>query len=176
MTAKAWFNIMVIAVLLAAGFGGGWSLNGLRLDARASKLAATTAKEAAKRSTDYLDQLRAVTAAKKMLADELAASDKRFTDQKRVADAEIERLNTCVRTGECGLRVHASCPPTAPGGVMPPAGPGSGVDTATGPKLDTDAERDYFALRKALTVQFTQLGACVNALGRITGQLPAANP
>lgn len=170
MSAKAWFNLFIISVLLASGFGVGWGLNGLRLDARADKLAAKVAGDAVQRSTDYIAQLGVVLVAKKLLADELAAADKKFTDEQRKKQNEIDRLSDCVRTGKCGLRVNATCPGPAPDGVLPKTGPGTGVGLATAPRLTPDAERDYFALRKALAAQYTQLGACVNALGRITGQ------
>lgn len=174
---KPWAYAVAAAVLFAAGGAAGWGLNGWRLDARAANTARDVAKEAQKRSDAYVAQLKAVQAARDGLRADLAKVDEQRTKERDDAKKELDRLRDCVRSGKCGLRVNATCTP-APGSPrdVSPTGPDSGVDTATAPRLTADAERDYFALREALKAQYTQLGACVDTLGRITGQRPVDAP
>lgn len=162
-------RVAIAAACLMGAFACGWTVASWKHGAELANLKAAHLADTVTKKTEFIAQLAAVESARKTLADNLAASDLLHTTELKRAHDETKRLNDCVASGKCGLRVNATCGPATPG-QLPGAAPGRSVDTATAVRLTPDAERYYFALRDALDGQKIQLGACVDALGRITGQ------
>lgn len=138
------------AVALAA-FLAAWVIQGWRWDGDVARTALAAAQA----------QVLAVDAVnkKRLEAEATVATGEQALDKVRLEnngkDVELQRLNDCLRTGKCGLRVAAKCPAT----VMPTnaaAGPASGDTGGTdGPAEDLIAralvwEREYPKQLKAL--------------------------
>lgn len=81
---------------------------------------------------------------------DVATLDAKYTGELADAKKQLENLQHCVSTGKCGLRVNAKCP--ANGTASAP-----GMDDATGPRLTSAAERDYFTLRERIETITKQL-------------------
>ena len=81
---------------------------------------------------------------------DVATLDAKYTGELADAKKQLENLQHCVSTGKCGLRVNAKCP--ANGTASAP-----GLDDATGPRLTSAAERDYFTLRERIETITKQL-------------------
>lgn len=160
------------AVVAAVSFGTGWAVQGWHIGAKLAAQDAIHARADAKATATHDAQVTAISGQRAQLARDLFASDERHTKQLQGERNEIQRINDCVRSGTCGLRVAATCKP-APVQLLPGAGAAGSVDTATAPRLTPDAEQAYFALRTAIAGQKAQLGACVAALDRITAPSPA---
>lgn len=130
-------KIYASLIALALSFGGGWMVNGWRLNAQHQ-----TEKLAAAKAT-----LR--------LTDGLAATNDENLAKLEKSQNETTRLRDCLRTGTCGLRVHTICPT---------ATPSASVDTGEGAELAEPARRAYFALRDAIDKHQAQLSACQDQL------------
>ena len=76
----------------------------------------------------------------------VAALDEKHTKELNDEKAKLEKLRADVTAGRVGLRVNATCTPTA-GTDVPPAASATSVVDATGPRLTDSAQRDYFTLR-----------------------------
>jgi len=124
-------------IALALGFGGGWMVNGWRLDAKAQAERLGAAKATIR------------------LTDGLAATNDENLAKLEKSQNETNRLRDCLRTGTCGLRIHTICPTTAPS---------ASVDTGEGAELAEPARRAYFALRDAIDKHQAQLDACQDQL------------
>jgi prophage endopeptidase len=91
---------------------------------------------------------------------DVAMLDAKYTGELADAKKQLEDLQRCVSSGKCGLRINATCPKN--GTTSAP-----GMDDATGPRLTTDAERNYWRLRDGIatvTKQLTGLQAYVREL------------
>lgn len=83
----------------------------------------------------------------------VAALDEKHTKELNNEKLKLEKLRADVAAGRVGLRVNATCTPTAGIGVSQAPGATSVVD-AGAPRLTDAAERDYFTLHAgALTVK-----------------------
>ncbi|MCP9032520.1 lysis protein [Klebsiella variicola] len=120
--------LVMVAVLLAAGH--------YREQARKETLRADRAEHNLQVAnitiTDMQTRARAV-----------ASLDTRYTHELTDAKKKLGDLQFCVRTGQCGLQVNATCP------VVDTAGVGR-MSNATPPLTDT-AERDYYTLRERIS-------------------------
>jgi hypothetical protein len=138
-----------LAALVA--FCAAWLIQGWRWDADVSQTALAAAQA----------QVLAVQAVNKQRLDAEAtvATGQQVIDRVRIEsdgkDVELQRLNDCLRTGKCGLRVAAKCPGA---GVRADAVPGPASGN-TGGTLGLDAdlvaralvwEREYPKQLKAL--------------------------
>jgi hypothetical protein len=103
----------------------------------------------------------------------LASIDARENAKLKEAENETNRLRDCLRRGTCGLRIAAVCPAN-PGGVVPAAAAGGGLDSGAGAGLTPQAEQDYFLLRSGISSAQRKLAACQSTLREITEQTLAA--
>lgn len=152
-------RLIVVAVVAAVGFGGGWAVNGWRLSSTHNAEKAEAAM-AAKR------QLDAMVSDRDRLAGALAQSNDLHLNLWEKDRGETNKLRDCLRRGTCGLRVAATCPDPN----RPPGTPGAGVGAGTGARLAADAEPDYFALRDGITRTQRKLAACQAELKLRTAQ------
>lgn len=121
-----------------------------------------------RRGRDESEQAkRELRAVQSQIASKDAANNKQLEDTRN----EINRLNDCLRTGKCGLRVNATCQagtrnPIArdPGSATP-----SGLDDDQTPVLTPVAESAYFALRQGLNVKERQLTMCQDYVMSLPG-------
>ena len=86
----------------------------------------------------------------------VAALDEKHTKELNHEKRKLETLRSDVRTGRVGLRVNATCTPTA-GTDVPPAASATSVVDATGPRLTDSAQRDYFTLRAGIETSRKQI-------------------
>lgn len=172
MTATA--KALLVAALLAAGFGSGWLVNGWRL---AEGMIELRLEHSEAVGASYLRGIKVQAerqAEKDRQNSDLALIDKTELDKLRSAQNETNRLRDCISRGTCGLRVAAVCPNT--GSNLPPAGPTGSVDTGPGAVLSPVAESAYFALRENLTLTERTLAACQASAARLTGQTAPTVP
>lgn len=144
--------VMQIAAL-AAAFGGGWTINGWRLDA-------TYQAEANQRSKAAARQLDAAYTERDAKAAALTTANDRNTTKFREAQHATNTFRDCIADGTCGLRIAATCPPAA--NNQDPTAPG--VDNGAGAELAAIARRPYFALRDGIDRASAQLAACQDEL------------
>lgn len=81
---------------------------------------------------------------------DVATLDAKYTGELADAKAELEKLRGDVAAGRKRLQVAATCPKN--GTASAP-----GLDDATGPRLTSAAERDYFTLRERIETITKQL-------------------
>ena len=86
----------------------------------------------------------------------VAALDEKHTKGLNHEKRKLETLQSDVRAGRVGLRVNATCTPTA-GTDVPPAASATSVVDATGPRLTDAAERSYFDLRTGIETARQQI-------------------
>lgn len=110
------------------------------------------ANDTADRALAVLMALQA--AGERVQAGEAAVSKQREENAK--ADAEIDRLGRCLKSGTCGMRVAAKCP----GPVHAASGDGAGRDPTAGARLDPTAESDYLEFRRGYAEQLKTLRLC----------------
>ena len=96
-----------------------------------------------------LKAYRAVVADDEARKKAVAALDAKHTKELNDEKAKLEKLRADVAAGRVGLRVNATCTPTA-GTDVPPAASAASVVDATGPRLTDAAQRDYFTLRAGI--------------------------
>lgn len=164
-----WVKALAIGVVLVAVFGAGARVDNWHMTARLEKLKAEDADAAVKTANEALAEQTRRYAAHLAEVQKVAAIDKAELAKLKGAQDENDRLRACVRNGTCGLRIHASCPVSAPGSVPTPSA-SPGVDTGTSPGLDATAEWNYFALRDGIIKFQAALAACQATLKTITGQ------
>jgi prophage endopeptidase len=116
----------------------------------------SVANDAKERALAVLMALDA--AGEKVQAGEAAISKQREDNAKttELQAAELDRLNRCLKSGACGLRVAARCP------SVPNTAPSdsSSRDSATGARLDAAAESDYLEFRRKYAEQLNTLRIC----------------
>ena len=146
-------NPWALIALVAAGFAGGWGVNGWRLDA-AHQAEQNTRLEAMSKERD------AAIFDRDKLAVKLATNNDIHTAQLRKLQNETNSLRDAVGAGAVRLRVAATCPqPVQTGDASGPA-----VDHGTRPELDPAARQDYFALKDGIEHITAQIGACQGEL------------
>lgn len=148
MIAPAW----LYGAAFAVGLGAGTWLADNALSAEHEQYKASVAKDAEGRALAVLIALQA--AGEKVQAGEAAISKQREDNAK--ADAELDRLNRCLKSGTCGLRVAAKCP----GVPNPASSDGAGRDSAAGARLDAAAESDYLEFVRGYKEQLKVLRIC----------------
>ena len=163
-------RLAIVAALVGGGFGGGWVVNGWRLGEAMASLKADHSAAVATSNAAALSMQKTLDAQREATAAQLSSIATAGAKQLKALKNENDTLRASVRGGSIGLRVAATCP--SPGGNVPTGAPGGIVDTGTGPRLNPDAEPDYFALRDGIQTQQATLAACQKALAAITGQTP----
>lgn len=86
----------------------------------------------------------------------VAALDEKYTKELNDEKLKLETLRDGVRTGRVGLRVAATCTPTA-GTDVSSAARTTSVADADGPRLTDTAERSYFDLRTGIETARSQI-------------------
>jgi len=152
MIAQGW----LYAAAFAVGLGAGAWLADNALSAEHEQYKASVAKDAEDRALAVLMALEA--AGEKVQAGEAAISKQREDNAKatELQAAELDRLNRCLKSGTCGLRVAAKCP-TA---VHTPADDGAERDSTAGARLTAAAESDYLEFRRRYAEQLNTLRLC----------------
>lgn len=145
---------IIIALILAATFGAGWSVNGWRLG-QAHEQERLQASEQAR------EALRLMTVSRDALAGALRASDDIHATKLQEAQNETNRLRDRVSVGDQRLRVAVRCPAAA---ELSGATPSAGLGAATSAELDSSARSDYFALRDGIIRTEATLAACQGQL------------
>lgn len=152
MIAQGWiYGGLFAAGLAVAGVAQEW-----RWQAKYTAYTASVAKDAKERAEAVLVQLNKAGEAVKTA--EAKVSKQRDDNAKTTEQqaAELDRLNRCLKSGTCGLRVAAKCP-----GVVQQARDNStGGDSATGARLTPAAESDYLEFRRLYTQQLNTLKLC----------------
>ena len=97
--------------------------------------------------------LRGTLALQRDLANDQAAIETTYLQEKQRAEDYAESLRRCLAAGTCGLRVAATCPGVSVDG----AGAAVGEPDAGGPRLTAAAERAYPALVAGLKRQRAQI-------------------
>lgn len=134
-----------------------------------TELAETRESHAVALAAAKVEEARKTANAQKELREtqqEIARLDTKNHGQLEAQRNEIERLNACLRTGTCGLRVNATCPATGSGdGNADPAA--ARVDDGKGPALTPVAESAYFALRHGINENEAKLIMCQEYAGAL---------
>lgn len=150
MIAQGWL-LLGAAVLGAAG--GAWVTDNA-LSTQHEQYKATVAKDAQDRALAVLVALQA--AGERVKEGESKISKAREDNAK--ADAELDRLNRCLKSGTCGLRVAAKCPSST--SVHAAASDGAGRDSTAGARLDAAAESSYLEFLRGYKEQLKVLRIC----------------
>lgn len=82
---------------------------------------------------------------------DVAALDAKYTKELADAKSQLDKLQRCVSSGKCGLRINAKCPANG-------ATSAGGMGDASGPRLTDSAERDYFTFRERIFTVTKQVG------------------
>lgn len=152
----------IIAAALAAAAVGGWTAQGWRLGAKADRVAAAQSAAVAAANASALAVQKKLDSERDAHAERLSEIDKDYTKKLKEANAETNRLATCVDNGTCGLRVNVvrtACPSEVPG-----TGAAGSVDSGAGSALTPEAQRAYFSLRAGIVSAETKLAACQSTL------------
>lgn len=145
---------IAIALILAATFGAGWSVNGWRLG-QAHEQERLQASEQARES------LRLMTVSRDALATDLRTSGDIHATKLQEAQNETNRLRDRVSVGDQRLRIAVRCPSAAD---LPGSTPSAGLGAATSAELDPSARSAYFALRDGIVRAEATLAACQDQL------------
>lgn len=124
----------------------------------------TTERDAVVTAKQFSDaslaSLRVTLRLQRELANDQAAIDTNFLEDKQHAENEADRLRKCLSDGSCGLRVAASCPHMRVDGAGAiTSGPDAGV-----PELTAAARRAYPTLVAGLASQRAQIAGLQQAL------------
>jgi hypothetical protein len=152
------------AAVFAAGLGAGAWLADNALSAEHEQYKAGVAKDATDRALAVLLALEA--AGEQVKAGEARISKQREDNAK--ANVELDRINHCLKSGTCGLRVAARCPSVP----NPTAGDSASGDTATGARLDALAGWRYLDFRRGYAEQLKVLRLC-KAYGETQSKKPS---
>nr|WP_139794636.1 lysis protein [Pantoea vagans] len=136
---RFWLAGVLLAFILALG----WAANHYYDKAVAWRTVAQHAQE--------LNRQQAATITDIQLRQRhVAELDKKYT--KEIADAKVrlDALQQCVNSGNCGLRVKATCPKGT-------AASTTSMDDAAAARLTDAAQRDYFTLRERAEVARRQI-------------------
>lgn len=82
---------------------------------------------------------------------DVAALDEKYTKDLADAKKQLDDLQRCVSSGQCGLRVNAKCPTT--GTTVT-----GSLGDASSARLTDSAQRDYFTLRERIVTVTKQVG------------------
>lgn len=146
------WRIFAYGALVLAVFSSGWYVNGARWESKYTNLETQYATAAQVASEDARKK-------EKELSDKISSLDKKYTKELKNAKLETERLRASVASGSFGLRVNAVCPDGMPGSTNT-----TSVGAGTGPRLTSDAEQAYYALRDSIQGIAAQLRACQGIL------------
>lgn len=149
----------VIAALIAAAMGAGasWLVQDWRYGAIINENEAKQKSDEAERMRLQLDKVNKLQVERDGLARQIAKLDGDYAGKLKAAEDENKRLNDCLRSGKCGLRVAPGiCQRTAAPSVPAPAS-APGVDDAGSARLAEDARQDYLNLRSAISAAQLQL-------------------
>lgn len=152
-------KLAVAAIALAASAGAGWTVNGWRGTAAIDALRVENARALG----DAMSAALKAQGEAKLAGEQLATLQSKIdTDESaklKEAKDETQRLRDGIANGSLGLRVNAKCP-AANRADVPQANAPSSLDNDASPRLDADAERNYFTLRDAIATVTRQLAAC----------------
>lgn len=149
----------VIAAIVAAALGAGasWTVQDWRYGAIIDKNEVKQKSDEAERTRIQLDKLNKLQVERDGLARQIAKLDGDYAGKQKALQDENTRLNDCLRTGKCGLRVAAGiCPRTAPVSV-PPATSATGPTDDSAARSAETARQDYLNLRTALKAAQLQI-------------------
>ena len=157
-------TVRIIAYLVAALglFGAGWTANGWRLNsaiAVTAKLHAESVMVATQKALALQEQIDRARDAKAAAVSDVETA---ATMRLQKANHEINTLRDALRVGTVGLRVAATCPRAT--STVPSATPDTGVGADTAPRLTSDAEQAYLALRDGIVTQRETLLTCQRLL------------
>lgn len=166
MISPALLKAAALAGAMAVAFGGGWTVNGWRLD----KNAATLATQHAEALTAAYERTREAQAAlqtqKDLQTGAVSMIDANELTKLRKAQNENETLRGRVAAGTVRLRVAADCP--RPSDNVSTSEPATGVDSGARASLTAAAGQDYFALRAGIALTERTLAACQRAAAVLT--------
>ena len=163
-------RLTIVAALLAASAGAGWTTAVWRKNAEIAVLQAQQANAIAVANSAALALQQERDIASNALAKRLMDIDMTGVTALKKAQNETDRLRTCVRDGTCGLRIAAVCQGTAIGSVVPSTPADTRVDSGAGARLTLEAEQDYFDFRADIRRVQAKLTACQSAAATLTGQ------
>ena len=155
-------KLAIAGAVVAGAFAAGAVVSNWRSDKQIAELKAEYARQVSAAASDTLTVQRALNHARDAQAKREAAIDTDQTEKLRLANAETDRLRTCIADGTCGLRIRTACPATP--SDVPRATPGARVDSGAGTELAPDARQYYFALRGAIAASERKLAACQDIL------------
>lgn len=141
---------LVVGAFIGAGINGmRWEVKSLEAD-KAWQDAWSEREKAERKARDDAEHSRIETERK------LSQQEQENIKNEQVRQAEIDRLNRCLRTGGCGLYVKAKCPsvPAVPSSSAAP------VDPPGTARLDATAEQDYLEFRREYGKQLDTLRQC----------------
>lgn len=123
-----------------------WRIDNVTADRDAARDAVTV-------SDAKVASLRVTLRLQRELAEDQAAIETTYIEEKQSAEDEADRLRRCLADGTCGLRVAATCPAMRVDGARAAvAEPDAGS-----PRLDAAAERAYPALVAGIKAQRAQI-------------------
>ena len=136
------------ALALSIGFGGGWYVQGLRLDSEVKEVSLASANAT----------VAAVGAINSQLIQSRAEAESiraTYLSEKEKANREIDDLELRVTAGPDRLYIKAKCPAGVPGAGTDASGTGTGAA-----ELDATSTRTYLALERGLSEQYQLLQFC----------------
>ena len=150
---KFWREGLIVVLLLALA---GQQVRVAGEEAEHQKTKAENAMVLKAMADKTLKAYQAVVADDEARKKAVAALDAKHTKELNDEKAKLEKLRADVAAGRVGLRVNATCTPTA-GTDVPPAASATSVVDATGPRLTDSAERSYFDLRTGIETARQQI-------------------
>lgn len=166
MTPPSW--VVTHGGALVLGLAVGWFSNGWRLGEQIAQTDARTARAETAAEHERAEAFRWVIAEQKRSAAEMAVADTNALIEVRREQEKADKLRDCIERGTgCGLRVRVVRPATQCGN-LPEADTATGLGDRGGEwaELDSDARRDYLALRARLPVIEQALKLCVDRYPR----------
>ncbi|MFI8608507.1 lysis system i-spanin subunit Rz [Pseudomonas sp. NPDC077649] len=143
----------MIKVLLAACAGLAITLAMVWLRLDTVSIERDGAVKVAKQLAASAESLRGTLRLQRELANDQAAIEATYLEEKQRAEDRAEYLRRCLADGSCGLRVAATCPSVRVG----PAGAAAGEPDAGAPELTAAARRAYPTLVAGLKDQRAQI-------------------
>lgn len=149
-------NVIVWSILIGVGFWSAWWYQEAHWQRVVNNIKEAHQQEKDERATELEKALNDSNALRQEAENTISKQRTENLEHGKAQQAEIDRLNFCLRTGKCGLRIAATCPSS---GGMQPAGNAIG-DIAGAARLTAAAEQDYLTLRRALIEQYATLQMC----------------
>ena len=150
---KFWREALIVGLVLAVA---GQQVRVVGEKSAHQKTKADNAEVLRVLAVKTLEAYQAVVAEDDARKAAVAALDEKHTKELNDEKAKLEKLRADVAAGRVGLRVNATCTPTA-GTDVPPAASAASVVDATGPQLTDSAQRDYFTLRAGIETSRKQI-------------------